>query len=300
MSMDSPPAPTPEARGDAPPSGLRLDPTLQFMLMIGVAVLAAALAYVLSGPRNPLAWQWGVLAGLAGFGATAIGAAPALGLRSLGQRGEDILLGFGAGMMLAASSFSLILPGLDAGESLTGSRALGAAVVVTGMAIGVWLMRVLDALTPHEHAHCGTCGPETRMGRVWLFVNAIALHNLPEGMAMGASFAQADMAVGLPLSTAIAIQDVPEGLAVAVALRGVGIAALSGFMEPLGALIGLGLSSSFELFYPGGLGLAAGAMIFVVSHEVIPETHRNGHQQAATLGLMAGFMVMMVLDTTLG
>ena len=298
--MDSPPAPTPEARGDAPPSGLRLDPTLQFMLMIGVAVLAAALAYVLSGPRNPLAWQWGVLAGLAGFGATAIGAAPALGLRSLGQRGEDILLGFGAGMMLAASSFSLILPGLDAGESLTGSRALGAAVVVTGMAIGVWLMRVLDALTPHEHAHCGTCGPETRMGRVWLFVNAIALHNLPEGMAMGASFAQADMAVGLPLSTAIAIQDVPEGLAVAVALRGVGIAALSGFMEPLGALIGLGLSSSFELFYPGGLGLAAGAMIFVVSHEVIPETHRNGHQQAATLGLMAGFMVMMVLDTTLG
>ena len=300
MSMDSPPAPIPEARGDAPPSRLRLDPTLQFVLMIGVAVLAAALAYALSSPRNPLAWQWGVLAGLAGFGATAIGAAPALGLRSLGQRGEDILLGFGAGMMLAASSFSLILPGLDAGESLTGSRALGAAVVVTGMAIGVWLMRVLDALTPHEHAHCGTCGPETRMGRVWLFVNAIALHNLPEGMAMGASFAQADMAVGLPLSTAIAIQDVPEGLAVAVALRGVGIAALSGFMEPLGALIGLGLSSSFELFYPGGLGLAAGAMIFVVSHEVIPETHRNGHQQAATLGLMAGFMVMMVLDTTLG
>lgn len=308
MSMDSPPAPAPEARVDPPASRLRIDPTLQFMLMIGVAVLAAALAYALSGPRNPLAWQWGVLAGLAGFGATAIGAAPALGLRSLGQRGEDILLGFGAGMMLAASSFSLILPGLDAGESLTGSRALGAAVVVTGMAIGVWLMMVLDALTPHEHAHCGTCGPETRMGRVWLFVNAIALHNLPEGMAMGVSFAQADMAVGLPLSTAIAIQDVPEGLAVAVALRGVGmspwkavgIAALSGFMEPLGALIGLGLSSSFELFYPGGLGLAAGAMIFVVSHEVIPETHRNGHQRAATLGLMAGFMVMMVLDTTLG
>ncbi|WP_439535081.1 ZIP family metal transporter [Methyloversatilis sp.] len=119
---------------------------------------------------------------------------------------------------------------------------------------------------------------------MWLFVNAIALHNLPEGMAMGVSFAQADMAVGLPLSTAIAIQDIPEGLAVAVALRGVGmsprkavgVAALSGSMEPLGA------------------------MIFVVSHEVIPETHRNGHQRAATLGPMAGFMVMMVLDTTLG
>jgi len=211
-------------------------------------------------------------------------------------------------MMLAASSFSLIVPGLDAGETMTGSRSLGAAVVVTGMALGVWLMMMLDAMTPHEHEHCGSCGPETRMGRVWLFVNAIALHNLPEGMAMGVSFSQADMAVGLPLSTAIAIQDIPEGLAVAVALRAVGmsplkavgIAALSGFMEPLGALIGVGLSSSFGLFYPGGLGLAAGAMIFVVSHEVIPETHRNGHEKAATLGLMAGFMVMMVLDTTLG
>lgn len=287
---------------------LKLDPALQFMLMIGLAVLAAAIAWLFADGRSPQALHWGLLAGLAGFGATALGAAPALGLRSLGQRGSDVLLGFGAGMMLAASSFSLIVPGLDAGESITGSRGWGAAVVVAGMSLGVWLMMALDAMTPHEHEHCGSCGPETRMGRVWLFVNAIALHNLPEGMAMGVSFSQGDMTVGLPLSTAIALQDIPEGLAVAVALRAVGmspvkavaIAALSGFMEPLGALIGLGLSSSVALFYPGGLGLAAGAMIFVVSHEVIPETHRNGHEKAATLGLMAGFMVMMVLDTTLG
>jgi ZIP family zinc transporter len=138
-------------------------------------------------------------------------------------------------------------------------------------------------------------------------VFAIALHNLPRA-AIGVAFSQADMAVGLPLTTAIALQDLPEGLAVALALRGAGfapgvavlVAAASGLLEPLGALLGVGLSSGLILAYPAGLGLAAGAMLFVVSHEVIPETHRNGHQTAATVGLMLGFAVMMVLDTTLG
>jgi ZIP family zinc transporter len=127
-------------------------------------------------------------------------------------------------------------------------------------------------------------------------------------MAIGVSFSQGDMGVGLPLTTAIALQDIPEGLAVAMALRAAGLiplraalaAGATGFMEPLGALLGIGLSSGLVLAYPIGLGLAAGAMIFVVSHEVIPETHRNGHQTPATLGLMSGFAVMMVLDTTLG
>ena len=145
-------------------------------------------------------------------------------------------------------------------------------------------------------------------GRIWLFVFAIALHNLPEGMAIGVSFSQGDLRVGLPLTTAIALQDIPEGLAVALALRGAGfapgvavlVAAASGILEPLGALLGVGLSSGLALAYPIGLGLAAGAMLFVVSHEVIPETHRNGHQTAATLGLMVGFALMMVLDTSLG
>jgi ZIP family zinc transporter len=140
---------------------------------------------------------------------------------------------------------------------------------------------------------------------VWLFVFAIVLHNLPEGMAIGVSFAQEDLSVGMPLTTAIAIQDIPEGLAVAFALRAAGltpvraaiIAAASGVMEPLGAILGIGLSSGFAIAYPIGLGLAAGAMIFVVSHEVIPETHRNGYETPATLGLMAGFAVMMFLDT---
>lgn len=271
-------------------------------------LLAASLWRVATGEAEA-ALRLGLLGGVAGFAATAAGALPALFLRHLSSRTEDTMLGLAAGMMLAASSFSLILPGLAAGEQLTGSTAWGALTVVAGLGLGVLLMLGLDQFTPHEHAHGGPCGAGCgRVGRVWLFVFAIALHNLPEGMAIGVAFSQGDLGVGLPLTTAIAIQDIPEGLAVAMALKAAGlsparavqVAVISGLMEPVGALLGVGLASGLALAYPIGLGLAAGAMIFVVSHEVIPETHRNGHQTPATLGLMAGFAVMMVLDTTLG
>ncbi|ELI6420278.1 TPA: ZIP family metal transporter [Aeromonas salmonicida subsp. salmonicida] len=249
--------------------------------------------------------RYGLIGGVAGFAATALGALPALFLRSVQQRVEDAMLGFAAGMMLAASAFSLLLPGLEAAEGIT----LAAAVVVAGMTLGVLLMLGLDQFTPHEHDKTGPCGPgHQQCSRVWLFVFAIALHNLPEGMAIGVSFSQGDMSVGLPLTTAIALQDIPEGLAVALAMCAAGfrpwvavlVAIASGLLEPLGALLGVGLSSGMAIAYPIGLGLAAGAMLFVVSHEVIPETHRNGHQTHATLGLMAGFALMMTLDTALG
>lgn len=277
--------------------------------LVTVVLLLAQSLLALAAGTGSAGLREGLLAGLAGFGATALGAGSGFVLRRVGQKAEDSMLGFAAGMMLAASSFSLILPGIAAGEKLTGSGALGAASVVLGMSLGVALMLGLDRFTPHTHESCGDCGPGAdRLSRVWLFVLAITLHNLPEGMAMGVSFAQGDVRVGLPLSTAIAIQDIPEGLAVVMALRAAGVrsgsavllAALSGLMEPLGALLGLGLAGGFALAYPVGLGLAAGAMIFVVSHEVIPETHRNGHQTPATLGLMAGFALMMMLDTALG
>jgi ZIP family zinc transporter len=253
--------------------------------------------------------NYALLGGLAGFGATAAGAVFALALGSIKARTQDTMLGFAAGMMLAASSFSLILPGLAAAKEITGNGPMAALTVVVGLGLGVLLMLGLDRFTPHEHDSTGPCGPEAeRINRVWLFVLAVTLHNIPEGMAIGVSFAGGDMSVGLPLTTAIAIQDIPEGLAVAMALRATGmssvkaavLAILSGAMEPLGALIGIGVSSGFALAYPIAMGLAAGAMIFVVSHEVIPETHRNGHQTPATLGLMAGFAVMMFLDTALG
>jgi len=250
-----------------------------------------------------------MLGGLAGFSATALGAVLAVVLRDVSARSQDVMLGFAAGMMLAASSFSLILPGLDAAREITGNGPTAALIVVLGMGLGVLLMLGLDRVIPHEHESTGPCGPEAeRINRVWLFVLAITLHNLPEGMAIGVSFTNGDMSIGLPLTSAIAIQDIPEGLAVALALRATGLSNLkaalvaigSGLMEPLGAVIGLGISTGFALAYPVSMGLAAGAMIFVVSHEVIPETHRNGHQTAATLGLMGGFGVMMFLDTALG
>lgn len=248
-------------------------------------------------------------AGLAGFGATAVGALLAAVLRGVSDRTEDVLLGAAAGMMLAASAFSLLMPGLESAEQLTGSTRAGAAVVAFGIGLGTWLMIGLDRLTPHQHPHVGTVGPgSNRLSRLWLFVIAITLHNLPEGMAIGVSFSQGDYGVGVPLTSAIMLQNIPEGLAVALVLRTIGLsmpmsvllAAATGLMEPLGALVGLGLASGMAIAYPIGLGLAAGAMIFVVSHEVIPETHRKGHQTPATLGLMAGFALIMFLDTAIG
>ncbi|WP_454839935.1 ZIP family metal transporter [Pseudomonas hormoni] len=274
-----------------------------------VAVLLLISGYGALVSENKANLYFAFLGGLTGFAATALGAVAAIALRDIAARTQDTMLGFAAGMMLAASSFSLILPGIEAARTLCGNQLLAACVVVLGLGLGVALMVGLDRFVPHEHEKSGRHGPEAkRINRVWLFVLAITLHNLPEGMAIGVSFANGDMKVGLPLTTAIAIQDIPEGLAVALALRVTGISALraaliavgSGLMEPIGAIVGLGISSSFALGYPIALGLAAGAMIFVVSHEVIPETHRNGHETPATLGLMLGFGVMMFLDTALG
>ncbi|MHC8406981.1 MULTISPECIES: ZIP family metal transporter [unclassified Pseudomonas] len=282
---------------------------LFWLTLIVVTLLLLFSGYSALTESNPQVLRYAMLGGAAGFGATALGATLALVLRDVAVRTQDTMLGFAAGMMLAASSFSLILPGIAAAESITGNKMIAAAVVVFGMALGVALMVGLDRFVPHEHQKSGRRGPDVqRLNRVWLFVLAITLHNLPEGMAIGVSFADGDMKVGLPLTTAIAIQDIPEGLAIALALRVTGISSIraalvaigSGLMEPLGAIIGLGVSSGFALGYPVALGLAAGAMIFVVSHEVIPETHRNGHETPATLGLMLGFGVMMFLDTSLG
>lgn len=308
---------------DQPTSRIRspwrtwLDPVQNNLLLgvsfwLGLALVAVLLLYsgynaLVGADRQHLGYA--ALGGFSGFAATALGAMMAVVLRDISSRTQDIMLGFAAGMMLAASSFSLILPGIEAAQVICGNQLLAALVVVVGLGLGVALMVGLDRFVPHEHELSGRRGPEAkRINRVWLFVLAITLHNLPEGMAIGVSFANGDLKVGLPLTTAIAIQDIPEGLAIAMALRVTGISTLraaliavgSGLMEPLGAVIGLGMSSGVAVAYPISLGLAAGAMIFVVSHEVIPETHRNGHETPATLGLMMGFAVMMFLDTALG
>ena len=254
-------------------------------------------------------FHYALSGGIAGFLATAAGALLIYFTQSTSVRSQDTLLGFAAGMMLAASAFSLILPGIEAAQEILDQRFLAAAIVALGLGLGTVMMLGLDYFTPHGQASEALCDIEyQRVSGIWLFVFAIALHNLPEGMAIGISFTHGDLKIGLPLTIAIAIQDIPEGFAVALALRSIGISttksfligAATGLLEPFGAMLGFAMSSSLVLAYPLSMGLAAGAMIFVVCHEVIPETHRNGHQAAATSGLMLGFAVMMFLDTALG
>lgn len=275
-------------------------------------VLLAALAWIAwvhGGTRLDMPMGQALAGSAVAALATALGALPALFVRRISARWEAIMLGFGAGVMVAAASFSLILPGIDAGTGILGSKPAGVLIVATGLLLGAICLLFADKLVPHEHPAAGRHGPQwMHLRRVWLLVFAMALHNFPEGMAIGVGFAGGDPSVGIPLAAAIAIQDIPEGLVVAVALRTVAYspwqatiaAALTGLAEPLGAIVGVALSSSFAPFYPLGMGFAAGAMIWVVSHEIIPETHRKGHEQAATLGLIGGFIVMMMLDTALG
>lgn len=282
-------------------------------LMAGVLVAGGFLVNDLVSTQPGAHWTVSepVRAALAGSGyaalATALGALPVLFLRRVSQRTEDLMLGFAAGVMLAASAFSLIVPSLETGTALLGAKSNAALLAALGIATGALLMIGIDRILPHEHPHLGRAGPASHASRVWLMVMAILIHNFPEGMAIGAAFSGADVAAGIPVATAIAIQDIPEGLVVALALRTIGVpackavlvAAASGLAEPLGAAVASSVLASVPALHPFGLALAAGAMIFVVSHEIIPQTHRNGHQMSATVGVMGGFAVMMVLDNAL-
>ncbi len=241
--------------------------------------------------------------------ATAMGALPVFFARRVSERASDTMLGFGAGVMLAATAFSLILPGIEAAEVMSGNRLLAAGVVALALTGGGLIMLAMDKSVPHEHFGIRKDRfTGANIKRVWLFVAAIALHNLPEGLSVGVGFGNGDVASGIPLAVGIGIQNVPEGLVVALALVAAGysagfsaaVAAATGLLEPLGGLLGAGIVSASAAALPWGLGFAAGAMLFVVSHEIIPESHRKGHERHATLGLIAGFVLMMVLDTALG
>ena len=250
-----------------------------------------------------------LLGGLMAAGATALGTVPMLVSRPLSGRTQDTLLGFGAGVMLAASAFSLIIPALAAARE-QGATAMGAgAIASTALLLGAAMLIVIDQVLPHEHFVKGLEGTRARaIKRAWLFVFAICLHNFPEGLAIGVAFAGTDEARATALATGIAIQDVPEGLVVALALRAAsysrrmsaGIGVLSGLIEPIGAVFGAAIVTLSSSLLPWGLAFAAGAMLFVVSHEIIPESHRRGNERWATGGLLIGFVLMMFLDTSLG
>jgi len=250
------------------------------------------------------ALHWGLLAALA----TTLGTLPVVLSLNFSQRVHDAMLGFGAGVMLAASAFSLILPALNSAEAQGAGPWTSGGIVSAGILIGAFGLLWLDRALPHEHFIKGLEGGRGRkLKRVWLFVFAICLHNFPEGLAIGVGFAGEDPVGARALAMGISIQDIPEGLVVALALTGVGygrlmavgVAILSGLIEPLAAVIGVAIIGLSEVLLPWGLAAAGGAMLFVISHEIIPESHRQGHESHATIGLMLGFVLMMLLDTAL-
>ena len=244
--------------------------------------------------------------------ATALGTLPVLFSQKLSDRVQDTLFGFGAGVMLAACAFSLVIPGLEAakaGQTFGGGPWAAGSVVGIAILLGAASLLLMDRLLPHEHFIKGREGHSAqKLRRTWLFVIAIALHNLPEGLAIGVGYAGNEGLRANALATGIAIQDVPEGLVVAVALLAagyrrafaVGLGMASGLVEPIGAVLGAAIVGYSAALLPWGLGFAAGAMLFVISHEIIPESHRKGHEAFATGGLMIGFVLMMLLDTALG
>lgn len=257
---------------------------------------------------NPNLIWIGFVASLgAGLG-TGVGALAVFAIRRLSERLEDGLLSFAAGIMLAASFFSLLLPGIEYAEAQTRNAMLAVAIVSTGVLLGAVTLHVIHRHVPHEHFFSGREGPDSSaLSRIWLFVVAITLHNFPEGMAVGVGFADGNMANGLSLATGIWLQNVPEGLAVAASLLVIGysrlkafaVAFLTGLVEPVGGAFGSAVVSLAEPLMPWTLGFAAGAMLFIISDEVIPETHRGSYETLATFSLLGGFVVMMFLDATL-
>ncbi|WP_225333083.1 ZIP family metal transporter [Halomicrobium urmianum] len=243
------------------------------------------------------------------------GASLILVWRDPSERALDGALGFAAGVMLAAAFTSLIIPGIDyaGGDPIP---------VLAGVALGALFLDRADGLVPHAHylltgerrpdaADPGDEIPRVdpeRLAPVVLFVLAITLHNMPEGLAVGVGFGSGNLADAIPLMLAIGIQNVPEGLAVSVAAVNAGLdrrayavfAGLrSGVVEiPLAVFGAVAVTLATPLL-PYAMGFAAGAMLFVISDEIIPETHARGYERVATLGLMAGTVVMLYLDTTL-
>ena len=252
-----------------------------------------------------------IIAGGVAALATAAGTLPVLFSSNISQRVQDSMLGFGAGVMLAACAFSLIIPGIDAGKALELSKWMSGVLVGISIIAGAATLFAIEHYAPHEHFIIGShtdLEKKRSLSRTWLFVFAVALHNLPEGFAIGVSYAGTDTLQASALASGIAIQNIPEGMVVALALVAVGyhrstailLGVASGIIEPIGAFLGAWIFNFSQFLLPWGLGFAGGAMLFVISHEMIPESHRKGHEAYATSGLILGFVLMMLLDTSLG
>lgn len=251
---------------------------------------------------------------------TALGASLALFTTRISQRYLDASLGLAAGVMMAASFWSLLAPAIEMAEQ-NGYGVFKWIPPLVGFLAGAIFLRIVDRLLPHLHPDLARAeGPATSWRRTTLLVLAITLHNIPEGLAVGVAFGaaanvalsqseqMAQVGAAIALAIGIGLQNFPEGTAVALPLRREGISRgkavwwgqLSAIVEPVAGVLGAGLVLLMMPILPYALSFAAGAMIYVVAEELIPESQRHGNVDLATMGVVAGFSVMMVLDVGLG
>ncbi len=243
-----------------------------------------------------------------GVGAsTVIGALLGFSFKKVSHKFNDIILSFAAGVMLAAAVIGLILPSLEYGGKFP------VAVTVIGIFVGAIVLNLIDKLTPHLHKLAGAdieSHPDgnARVNKVLLFVLAIAIHNFPEGIAAGVGFGSDNIADALTIAGGIALQNIPEGMVIIAPMIAAGIskkrtflcAVATGIIEVIGTLIGYFAVSLSEAILPFALAFAGGTMLYIISDEMIPETHAHGAERGATYSLLFGFCLMLVTDFLLG
>ena len=238
-------------------------------------------------------------------GATVIGALIGFMFKKLSHKFSDIILSFAAGVMLAAAVLGLIIPSLEYGGNL------GIVWAVVGIFSGALCLNLIDKLVPHLHKIVGAdieSHNDTNLNKILLFVLAIAIHNLPEGIAAGVGFGSGNSSQALLIAGGIALQNIPEGMVIIAPMLSAGVtpkrtfivATLTGLVEVVGTLIGYFAVSISSAILPFALSFAGGTMLYVISDEMIPETHAHGNERGATYALLLGFCLMLVTDVLLG
>ena len=238
-------------------------------------------------------------------GATVIGSVMGFVFKKISHRFSDIVLSFAAGVMLAAAVLGLVLPSLEYGGKF------GLVVTVSGIFAGALCLNLVDKLVPHLHKLVGTdIEPHNNanLSKVLLFVTAIAIHNLPEGIAAGVGFGSGDTSQALIIAGGIALQNIPEGMVIIGPMLAAGVtpkktficAMITGLVEVVGTLLGYFAVSVASAILPFALAFAGGTMLYVISDEMIPETHAHGSERGATYSLLVGFCIMLITDVLLG
>ena len=259
-----------------------------------------------------------LIAGMGTWLVTALGSGLVFFTKRISQKYLDCSLGVAAGVMIAASFWSLLAPAIDMAEVSCGG-AMKWLPPLVGFLLGAIVLRVIDRVLPHLHPDLAAAeGPKTSWQRSTLLVLAITIHNIPEGLAVGVAFGAAagltgdarvaQLGAAVALAVGIGLQNFPEGTAVSLPLRREGLSRvrsfwygqLSAIVEPVAAVLGALLVISMTAILPYALAFAAGAMIFVAAEELIPESQRHGNVDVATMGVIAGFAIMMTLDVALG